>query len=105
MVQVVSWLVRPIKEWRSVLLSVGKLEIASMMSLLMEYPSEVSERPVGEAKFEFVTVQRNSCVFTVVQDLSDVFHMLLLSLSNTTTSSTIFLMPCIPTKASSIRLL
>lgn len=41
-----SWLVRVTKEWRSVwLLGVGKLVIASMMSLLMEYPSEVSTNP------------------------------------------------------------
>ena len=46
LVHVVSWLVRPIKERRSVrLLGVGKLVIASMMSLLMEYPSEVSMKP------------------------------------------------------------
>ena len=39
----VSWFVRPIKEQRSVrLLGVGKSVIASIMSLLMEYPSEVS---------------------------------------------------------------
>ena len=46
LVHVLSWLVRPIKERRSVrLLGVGKLVIASMMSLLMEYPSEVSMKP------------------------------------------------------------
>ena len=32
---------------------------------------------LGDAKFEFVTVQRNSSVFTAMQDLSDMFHMLL----------------------------
>ena len=47
-VQVVNWFVRPIKERRSVrLLGVGKLVIASTMSLLMEYPSEVSTRPAS----------------------------------------------------------
>lgn len=41
-----SWLVRPIKERRSVqLLGVRKLVIASIMSLLMECPSEVSMKP------------------------------------------------------------
>ena len=46
LVHVMSWLVRLIKEWRSVrLLGVRKLVIASIMSLLIGYPSGVSMKP------------------------------------------------------------
>jgi hypothetical protein len=44
-VDVESWFVSPMKERRSVwLLGVGKSAIVVMMSLLMEYPSEVGTR-------------------------------------------------------------
>lgn len=54
-----SWLTSPQKERKSVrLLGVGKLAMASVISELIEYPSEVSSKPDALlAELELISIQ------------------------------------------------
>ena len=62
------------------LLGVGKLVIASIMSLLMEYPSEVSMKPAKWAWGGKISICHSSEKFLSLHsgtDLSDMIHVLL----------------------------